>query len=323
MEIGVGETEPVVFSPAIEKNPEISAAMSMAVVSIEGYYDALYRQVNKPKDNDKELVPESVIAFASSDNCVDFARSGIVPLKPTAEVNSIDRIAVEDPTIVQLDGKYYVFHSAVSPKADGPGVEVAIQVVEGNSLGQLGTDKKVVLTPKDVQDSLGEKADMVKELEFYFGKDGLWHMIFEHTGNGRSEIATAESPELTGHYRNFCPLLETRENKWDSQHTSPGPLLFTSQGDILMFYNGRGPKSSEDETPTWSIGHVIIDGKTGAISNRADKPIITPPNEIGPGNQLISFANSITTEGDKKTNRLYYTVADTRSAVASIFVNGI
>ncbi|MCX6704498.1 MAG: hypothetical protein NTZ07_03595 [Candidatus Woesebacteria bacterium] len=321
MEIGVGETERVVFSPAIEKNPEISAAMSMAVVSMKGYYDALYRQVSKAKPG--ELVPESVIAFASSPNGVDFARSGVVPLKPTQEVNSIDRIAVEDPAIVKLDGKYYVFHSAVSPKTVGEGVQVAIQVVEGDSLGHLGTDKKIVLTPKDVQDSLGEKVDMVKEPEFYFGKDGLWHMIYEHTGRGKSEIATAESPQLTGPYRNNRPLLETRENSWDSQHTSPGPLLFTSQGDILMFYNGRGPKSSEDETPSWSIGHVIIDGKTGAISNRAEAPIIRPPEEIGPGNQLISFANSITSTEGAKNNRLYYTVADTRSAVASIFVNGI
>ena len=110
MEIGVADTEPVVFSPSIEKeNPEISAAMSMAVVSMQGYYDALYRQVSKPKDG--EVIPESVIAFVSSDNGVDFARSGVIPLKPTHEVNSIDRIAVEDPTIVQLDSKFYVFHS--------------------------------------------------------------------------------------------------------------------------------------------------------------------------------------------------------------------
>jgi predicted GH43/DUF377 family glycosyl hydrolase len=321
MEIGVGEAEKVVFSPAIEKNPEISAAMSMAVINMKGYYDALYRQVSKPKQG--EIIPESVIAFASSDNGVDFARSGIVPLKPTAEVNSIDRLAVEDPTIVKLDGKYYVFHSAVSPKVNGTGVEVAIQVVEGDSLGHLGTDKRIILTPKDVKNSFGEGVDMVKEPEFYFGKDGLWHMIYEYAVNGHSEIATAKSPTLTGRYVDNHALFERRSGKWDSEHISPGPLLFTSQGDILMFYNGRGDKSSEDKTPTWSIGYVIVDGKTGAISNRADSPIIRPPNEIGPGNQLISFANSITTEEDKKTNRLYYTVADTRSAVASIFVNGI
>jgi predicted GH43/DUF377 family glycosyl hydrolase len=321
MEIGVDKTENVTFSPAIEKNPEIAAAMSMAVISMEGYYDALYRQVTKAKPG--ELIPESVIAFASSPNGVDFARSGVIPLKPTSEVNSIDRLAVEDPTIVKLDGKYYVFHSAVSPKVSGEGVQVAIQVVEGDSLGHLGTDKKILFTPKDVQDSLGEKVDMVKEPEFYFGKDGLWHIIYEHTGRGKSEIATAESPTLTGKYKNHRPLLETRENAWDSQHLSPGPLLCTSSGDILMFYNGCSPKSSLDKTPTWSIGHVIIDGKTGAISNRADSPIIRPPDEIGPGNQLISFANSITSTEGNKTNRLYYTVADTRSAVASIFVNGI
>jgi len=128
---------------------------------------------------------------------------------------------------------------------------------------------------------------------------------------------------LTGPYRNNRPLMEVRPNAWDSQHLSPGPLLFTSKGDILMFYNGRGPKSSEDQTPSWSIGHVIIDASTGVVSDRAESPIIRPSDEIGPENQLISFANSITSTEGTKNNRLYYTVADTRSAVASIFINGI
>lgn len=320
MEIGVDKTKRVVFSPAIEEDPEIMAAMSMAVVSMKDYYDALYRQVSRPRSG--ELIPESVLAFASSSNGVDFSRSGLIPLKPNREINSIDRLAVEDPTIVKLDSKYYVFHSAVSPKTSGEGVQVAIQVVEGESLEHLELNKKIVLTPQDVQDSLGVKVDMVKEPEFYFGKDGLWHMIYEHTGRGFSEIAIAESPQLTGPYRNNRSLLEVRPRAWDSQHLSPGPLLLTSQGDALMFYNGRGPKNPEDQTPSWSIGHAIINTKTGAIIDRSNTPIIRPPEEIGPGNQLISFANSIISEGSR-INKLYYTVADTRSAVASIFINGL
>ena len=90
-----------------------------------------------------------------------------------------------------------------------------------------------------------------------------------------------------------------------------------------MFYNGRGPKNSEDQTPSWSIGHVVIDASSGAISNRSESPIIRPSEEIGPDNQLISFANSVTSIEGTKTNRLYYTVADTRSAVASIFIKGL
>jgi predicted GH43/DUF377 family glycosyl hydrolase len=321
VEIGVDQTERVTFSPAIEENPEISAAMSMAVVSMKEYYAALYRQVSKPKPG--ETFPESVLAFASSSNGVDFSRSGIIPLRPTKEISSIDRLAVEDPTIVKDGEIFYVFHSAVSPKTGSEGVQVAIQVVKGKSLEHLESDKQIVLTPKEVQSSLGEKVDMVKEPEFYFGKDGLWHMIYEHTGRGISEIAIAESPQLTGPYRNNRPLLEVRPNAWDSQHLSPGPLLFTSEGDALMFYNGRGPKNSEDQTPSWSIGHVVIDASSGAISNRSESPIIRPSEEIGPDNQLISFANSVTSIEGTKTNRLYYTVADTRSAVASIFIKGL
>lgn len=322
MDIGVAETESVNFSPSIEKDPEIAAAMSMAVVSIEGYYDALYRQVSKAKSG--ETIPESVIAFASSHNGVDFVRSGIFPIKPNHENESLDRLAVEDPTIVKDNGIFYVFHSAVSPKASGEGVQVGIQVVEGHSLDDLQPAKKMILTPKDVEASLGEQCDMVKEPEFYFNsKDGLWHLIYEHTGRGFSEIATAESPQLTGPYRNNRPLLQIRPNSWDSLHLSPGPLLTTSRGDMLMFYNGCAPKNFEDKTSKWSIGYVIIDRDTGGVSNRAAKPIITPSDEMGPGNQLVSFANSIVPIEGTKTNRLYYTVADKRSAVAKIVASNI
>ena len=307
----------MVFSPAIEESPEIMAAMSMAVQLVDKYYESLYRQVSRPHKG--QLIPESVIAFASSSNGVDFDRSGIVPIKPGVEKGSLDQLAVEDPTIVKDGQTYYVFHSAVSPKEKNEGVQVGIQVVTGDSLQRLGTKKQTVLTPKEVRNSLGKEVDMVKEPEFYYGKDQLWHMIFEHTGRGKSEIAIAESPQITGPYRNHRSLLEVRPGTWDSQHLSPGPLLFTSGGDILMFYNGRGPKNSEDNTPSWSIGYTIIDTKTGAIIDRSGTPIIRPPEEIGPGNQLISFANSITSKEGPRIHRLYYTVADTRSAVASIF----
>jgi len=320
MDIEVRNIEKVKFTPTIEDDPEIQAAMSMAVTSMGNYYEALYRQVSKLLFGD--VVPESVIAFASSTNGVDFSRSGLIPLRPTKEQGSLDQIGVEDPTVV-VDGIYYVFHSAVSRKTSGEGVQVAIQVVKGRDLKHLGNEKQIVLTPRQVQDSLGEKVDMVKEPEFFWGKDGLWHMVFEHTGRGFSEIAIAESQWLVGPYRNFRPLLEVRPNCWDSQHVSPGPLLLTSQGDVLMFYNGRGPKSSDDQTPAWSTGYVIIDAKTGAVSNRSENPLIRPPEEIGPDNQLICFANSIVPIGGTRVNNLYYTVADKRMEVARIIANNL
>lgn len=321
MEIVVSKTDTITFSPPVEKDkdPEIIAAMSMAVTEIKGYYQTLFRQVQK---SEAQAVPESVLAFASGNNGVDFKRSGEIPVRPEKSLLSHDRLAVEDPTIVKLDDKYYVFHSGVEPKPGGKeGVLVSIQVVTGENLQTLNQEKKTILTPNDVKDILGDKVDMVKEPEFFLGKDGLWRIIYEHTGRGKSEIAIAESPSLLGPYRNHRPLLQTRENMWDNQHTSPGPLLMTSKGDILMFYNGRGPKSPEDHTPSWAIGSVIIDAKTGVVSNRSQSPIIRPPEEIGPGNQLIAFGNSIVSQ--ESSNRLYYTVADKRSKVATLAIDGL
>lgn len=308
MEIGVKETEDIKFNPPLERSPEILGAMSMAVIKINKLYHALSRQVQlKPE----QVIPESVLAFAISKNGIDFQRSGI-SVWPTPK--SPDQLAVEDPTIVKAGDLYYVFHSAVHPKTAGEGVEVAIQMVTGKSLKNLA-DKTTILTPEMVKDKLG-KVDMVKEPEFIFLK-GKWYMIFEYADGITSRVALAESLNLTGPYGNIRKLIDTRANLWDSEHVSAGPIIPTPQGDILMFYNGRGPWNQEDKTPTWAIGYLIMDSITGAISVRSESPIIRPPPELGPGNQLIAFANSYLPE----KQRLYYTIADKRSAAASLSLN--
>lgn len=321
--VGVTETKDVAFHPPIESDPEVVGTMSMAVLKMGDYYDALCRELHKP--DVPEPVLYSVLGFVTSPNGVDFERSGIIPLRPGERPDSWDRLAVEDPTVVvtQMDGmnKYHVFHTAVRPVPGG--VETAIQLATGPSLDKIG-DKKLILTPQDVKAELG-RVDMVKEPEFFMAKDGRWFMIYEFADGEKSRIAMARSVggNVEGPYREHRLLFDIREGKWDSQHVSPGPIFATSRGDIFMFYNGRGPKNPEDQTPTWAIGCAIIDSARGGVLLRSDKPLITPPGEIGPNNQLIAFANSLVKEEGRTTQSLYYTIADRRSAVATVDVSSI
>lgn len=308
MEIGVEKTQDIKFNPEYDQKSETFGAMSMAVIRVENYYQALLRELHRPKEGIP--VDHSVLAFVHSKNGVDFKRSGVISVKPG---DSFDKLAVEDPTIVKLNGEYFVFHSAVNPK--DPGVEVAIQLVTGPNLKELG-NKTVVLSPKELKTVFG-KVDMVKEPEFVF--DGKkWLMFYEYADGTKSRIAVAESNNLAGPYQNHRLLIDGKYD-WDSQHTSPGPIIITPNKDICMIYNGRGPKSALDQTPTWAIGYAIIDGKTGAVLERSDSPFLRPPEEIGPGNQLIVFANSLASKPYKQT--LYCTVADIRSAVVHLAVN--
>lgn len=308
MEISVEKTQNIKFNPEYDQKSETFGAISMAVVRVENYYQALLRELHRPK---KDIpVATSVLAFVHSQNGVDFERSGVISVKPG---DSSDKLAVEDPTIVKLNGEYFVFHSAVNPK--DPGVEVAIQLVTGPNLKELG-NKTVILSPKELKTVFGN-VDMVKEPEFVF-IDGKWLMFYEYADGIKSRIAVAESNNLAGPYLNHRLLIDG-EKPWDSQHTSPGPIIITPNKDICMFYNGRGPKSELEQTPSWAIGYAIIDGKTGAVLKRSDSPILRPPEEIGPGNQLIAFANSLVSGPYKQS--LYYTIADRRSAVAYLSVN--
>lgn len=316
MEIGVEGIRDIKITNLPEGGEvEVVGTMSMAVEKIEGYYQSLYRELHRPKV--EQPILHSVLSFAWGKDGIDFERSGVA-VYPGVEPESIDRLAVEDPTIVKDNGQYYVFHSAVKPRERG--VSVAIQMVKGKSLESLDPGKNLILLPETVGKEMGiEDVDMVKEPEFFLDREGQWNMIFEFTGQGRSHLGIAVSRSLEGPYKNFRKLFEQRPAAWDSIHLSPGPIIPTPSGDFLMFYNGCGAKSETDKTPTWGIGYAIIDSARGNILQRSDLPIIRPPEEIGPGNQLISFANSVVTESGFQ--KLYYTIADKRSAVASLAVN--
>lgn len=327
MEIDVRGIKDVTFKPDFEANPEIIAALSMGVVKVEDYYQALLRQVqlksgqilNKNGELTQGRVPESVLAFVMSDDGVNFDRSGVIALKPSVEPGANDHMAVEDPTIVQADGRFFVFHSAVKEKSGG-GVTVSMQVATGDSLSELG-EKQVVLRPEEVGRALGRDVDMIKEPEFIKMKNGVWRVFYEVAGEGKSRIATAESQSLLGPYKDHRILIDTREGGFDSKHVSPGPVMLTSDGDVLMFYNGCGNKSPMDETEKWSIGTVIIDANHGVLEHtRMDRPIIVPPSDLGYSGKLVAFASSLVSESGHE-QKLYYHVADQRVRVARLGVS--
>jgi len=318
MEINIKESHDVKFFPKLETNRDIIATMSMAVIKVENYYQTLYRQVQKTTN---QSIPTSVLAFAQSKNGTDFDQSGTVVLKPQQFKGSEDQLAVEDPTIVQLDGVKYIFHTAVKSKENNQGIIAATRVVSGSNLENLDSNRQMILDPKEIGKTMGRNIDMVKEPEFIRLKNGRWIVFYEFADGKKSRIGTAWSQYLTGPYQDHRLIMDTREGNWDSQHLSPGPIVTTSQGDLIMFYNGRGPKNNNNQTPQWSIGSVIINPNIGNIieNSRCNRPIITPPPEIGPDNQLIAFANSIVSEEQK----LYYTVADTRSRVAHLALENL
>lgn len=318
MGVNVRETQDVNFFPGFEAGTDVIAVMSMAVIRTNDYYQTLLRQVQR---QDNQPVPISVLAFCQSRNGVDFERSGKIALQPQQFEGSEDRLAVEDPTIVELDGVKYVFHTAVKPKDGGQGVIAATRVVSGAELTDLNSKRQIVLDPREIGKALGRTIDMVKEPEFFRMKDGSWRTFYEFADGHTSRIGMAWSENLTGPYKDHQLLMDTRGEGWDCQHVSPGPIMMTSRGDVLMLYNGQGPKSAENQTPQWAIGTAIIDAATGGVveGSRSDKPIIVPPDEIGPGSQLIAFANSIIPTEQK----LYYTVADKRSRMARLALDNI
>jgi beta-1,2-mannobiose phosphorylase / 1,2-beta-oligomannan phosphorylase len=315
----------------IEKlfGPE-TGRFSLAVIrNIQGLYEALVRERHANAgslDSDgKIVVPVSIVTYAQSSNGINFEMPGIISLSPSSP---FDSVAVEDPTILNLNGINYVFttgvqmHSKADDRANGY-VETNIMMATGDTLTNL-EDNKVILTPQDVSKDISElEIAMVKEPELVIDSEGnIQHMIYEVGTNLGSQIAICRnvSGKPSHGYLDHRIMLSTRENMWDSDHVSTGPTIPLNNGDILMFYNGRN-SPNERGFSSWAIGIVIFSKDLTRVLYRSENPVILPPNEIGPDNQLIAFANSLVVDPSSSVSKLYLTAADTRMQAVEVMLN--
>jgi predicted GH43/DUF377 family glycosyl hydrolase len=320
MEIGVKHSQDVIIHP--ESGKDTRAEMSLAVrMARKHLFEAAYREVHQ---NNNSGIYESVLCYATSENGIDFMRSGTLVVPPGPKENR-NIFAVEDPTLIFYNEEMNMFYTEV--KSDEKwGYKTSIACITGKDLNNLDqTIRKVVLTPEEVSKALRVEIQMVKEPEFYQDQQGLWHIVYEFSDGITSRIGTAVSRYLTGPYINHRLLIDVRPGKWDDQHVSTGAII--PGKDILLLYNGRGERNSLDHTPEWACGCVAIDKETGGIieGTRSEEPFYRSRPEIGEGGQIIAFLNSISQIKKRQIDtdaKCYITIGDKRSEMATLAVNG-
>ena len=91
-----------------------------------------------------------------------------------------------------------------------------------------------------------------------------------------------------------------REDRFDSWHLSPGPMLLDDPDHPIMFYNGATHEG------VWGIGWVVFDHPNNGVLYRCEAPLIAPPGEENGRN--MAFAASLIDEGDHV--RLYLSFND-------------
>lgn len=187
----------------------------------------------------------------------------------------LDAKGCEDPTVILHEDEVIVFYTGLDTKGDGH-----LLWASGSDIGSL--EKRGV--------ALGsfEGERDIKEAEIAV-RDGHWTMGYEYARKEASLIGYAEGDGPTGPWRETKHGFGPRDDRFDSWHLSPGPMLLDDPDHPIMFYNGA------THDATWGIGWVVFDHPNNRVLDRCETPLIPPPGVENGRN--IAFAASLIDEG--------------------------
>lgn len=257
----------------------------------------------------KTTLEVSDIGVAESDDGLRFRnrRRFITPEQPW------ERFGCEDPRVTELDGKFYVFYTALSRypfSADGIKAAVAI------SADMQTIAEKHLVTPFNAK-------GMTLFPEKIAGK--MWAALTVHTDKPPSRICLASFSDegdlwnetfwgdWYSHFNDHAlPIARGPED-----HVEVGaPPLKTSEGWLLLYAHIRNYRS---RSPLFGVEAVLLDLQNPQrIVGRTSAPLLVPeeyyenvgmvPNVVFPSGALMIGSNI----------RLYYGAADTVCCAAAI-----
>jgi beta-1,2-mannobiose phosphorylase / 1,2-beta-oligomannan phosphorylase len=194
----------------------------------------------------------------------------------------------EDPSVVLDGGDYILYYSGYDPIRR----EASLLWAHGRSLDTLV--KQGAVLP-------GAAYRQTKEATPLELSDRSWCLFFEYALDERSMIGMARASTPTGPWTTMEFPLTARPGHWDAWHLSPGPVVQTSSGRTVMFYNGA------TRAPQWRIGWLELAPDCRSIVARSAEPLIEPGPVSGDATDIAFAASAVCLGADV---HLYYTISD-------------
>lgn len=290
---------------------EATAVFNGCPTEKDGQDYFVYRALSLPHYHTvaQKKLQVSSIGVAKTDSGVDFydRERFIIPEE------SWEAFGCEDPRVTEIDGKYYIFYTALSTypfKAEG--IKVGLAISE-----DLETiDEKHLITP------FNAKA-MSLFPEKINGK--FWSVLSVNTDNPPAKIALAsfdKEEEIWDRDRwrdwykdldNHCLDLARRP---EDQVEVGAPPIKTEEGWILLYSYIRNYRSND---PLFTVEAALLDlDSPSKIIARTKNPLLTPEEyyeKIGLVSDVV-FPSGAKLEGGKI--KLYYGAADTTCCLAEI-----
>ncbi|MGJ3205222.1 BtaManbiosPhlase [Geobacillus thermoleovorans] len=215
--------------------------------------------------------------------------------------NELETFGIEDPRITYIDGTYYIYFSAVSPKGVG---EAMVSTTDFRTVTHHG----MIFAP--------ENKDVLIFPEKINGKYYALHRPVPRS-NGRPEVWIAESENLL-HWGNHRFLFGLREGKWDSARIGGGAVPIKTEHGWLELYHG----ASDDHR--YCMGAVLLDLNDPAkVIARSERPLVEPEAdyEVNGFFGRVVFSCGALVDGD--VVKMYYGAADTSMACVELKLDEI
>ncbi len=296
-----------ILVPNKDKEWEARAAFNPCVAKFNQKYFMLYRAQSAPKDQQGVHMSVSTIGLADSVNGIDFGneRKFIEP------VEKWERFGCEDPRVTFLDGKYYIFYTALSDypfSSNGIRVGVAItkdfKTIEAKHPVTNFNSKAMALFPEKINGKI--VAILTANTDLPPAKICL--AVFE-----REEDIWSES-YWNVWYKNLdshvIPLIRD-----ENDHIEVGaPPVKTDKGWLLIYSYIQNYFSSEK---VFGIEAVLLDLEDPSkVIGRTTEPFLIPEKEYELHGDVpnITFPSGVLIEHGKIF--LYYGAADSTCCLA-------
>jgi predicted GH43/DUF377 family glycosyl hydrolase len=296
-----------ILLPNKDREWEAAGSFNPCAVKFDHKTVVLYRAQSAPKSHQGVHMSLSTIGLADSEDGIDFnnQRKFIEP------VERWERFGCEDPRVTFLDGKYYIFYTALSDYPFSPsGIKVGVAItkdfktIDAKHPVTNFNSKAMALFPEKIDGKI--VGILTANTDHPPAKIAL--AVFE-----KEEDIWSESYWSTW-YKNLdshvIPLLRN-----ENDHLEVGaPPIKTSKGWLLIYSYIQNYFSSKK---IFGVEAVLLDLKDPSkVIGRINEPLMVPEKEYelyGDVPNIIFPSGAILEDGKVY---IYYGAADTTSCVA-------
>jgi len=279
-----------VLAPDPEREWESGATYNATAIAEGEDVYLLYRAEDRSPEEDPEQEEYvSRIGLAASDDGVNFRRMSDEPVLDTeGEFAEYESRGVEDPRITRLDDRYVLTYTAFDGEDAYLFLATSEDLQDWEEVGPVTEGKAGAI--------LGQRVD--GEYMMYQGDTDIRLLRSE---DGREWEVDEE------------PVLETREDSFDSQLVEPGPAPLMTEEGIVLIYN------SCDDEGRYHVGAALFDrDDPSQLKARTDEPILSPSEEIDRDRKHDHLEEVVFCEGIVRRDDTYYLYFGSGDEVLSV-----